>query len=98
MPIESLSRAYELTQAIHSAVAEGDWPRAAELAEVRSPLLMSLTAVQSPEALAMIRAIQGLDAGIERTAHDGREAMASRQNDAMKRIAAANLYQTTGLL
>jgi len=98
MSLESLSRAYELTQAMSAAAAVGDWPRAAELAEQRSPLLMALAPAQTPEALAMIRAIQELDAALARKTHDERGAIANRFVEAMKGIAAASFYQATGKL
>ncbi|QCP47754.1 flagellar protein FliT [Trinickia violacea] len=98
MTQESLSRAYELTKTIASAVEAGDWLFASDLADERSPLLMTLGPTQTPEALATIRAIQEIDATITRKTHDEREAMMSRQSEAMKRIAATSLYNTTGKL
>jgi flagellar protein FliT len=95
---ESLSRAYEMTQTIAAAIDAGDWLMASDLADARAPLLMSLTADQTPEALATIRAIQELDAVITRRTQEEREALMSRQSGAMKGIAAASLYQTTGKL
>jgi flagellar protein FliT len=98
MSNESLSRAYELTQAMNAAAAEGDWLYAAELADTRSPLLMSLTADQTPEALATIQAIQDIDAEIERIAQRGRDALMSDMHASMRRVEAVSFYQATGRL
>jgi len=59
-----LSRALELTQAIERAAATGDWLTAARLAEERSPLLMSLSASQTPDAMTTIRRIQDVNAAL----------------------------------
>ncbi|TKC89224.1 flagellar protein FliT [Trinickia terrae] len=98
MTQESLSRAYELTKTIAAAVEAGDWLFASDLADERSPLLMTLGQTQTPEAIATIRAIQEIDATITRKTQDEREAMICRQSEAMKRVAATSLYNTTGKL
>ncbi len=59
-----LSRAWELTQAIQHAATRGDWITAARLAEERSPLLMSLAASQTPDAMVTIRRIQEANSAI----------------------------------
>jgi flagellar protein FliT len=55
---ELIQNAWALTEAIEEAVDAQDWPRAAELTQARSPLLMALDADQPPDALATIRRIQ----------------------------------------
>lgn len=98
MSHEPLSRAYELTQAMNAAAVAGDWVRAAELADERSPLLMSLGADQTPDALATIRAIQALTADITRIAQQGRDVLADDLNASMRRVEAVSFYHTTGRL
>lgn len=98
MSHEPLSRAHELTQAMNAAAIAGDWVRAAELADERSPLLMSLGAEQTPDALATIRAIQALDADITRVAQKGRDVLADDLHASMRRVEAVSFYHTTGRL
>ncbi|MGH8777754.1 flagellar protein FliT [Paraburkholderia sp.] len=98
MSHETLSRAYELTQAMSAAAAASDWLRAAELADERSPLLMSLGAGQTPDALATIRAIQALNADITRIAQQGRDVLTNDMNASMRRVEAVSFYHTTGQL
>jgi hypothetical protein len=98
MSEQPLDRAYELTEAMSAAASAGDWLRAAQLAEERSPFIMSLTANQPPEAMAKIRAIQQFDAAITGHATAGRDVMTNQLGDALTRIAAAGFYQQTGKL
>ena len=55
MSNETLTRAYELTRTLVAALDAGDYCVAADLADERSPLLMSLGREQSDTGLAMIR-------------------------------------------
>ena len=61
MSNESLTRAYELTRTLVAALDAGDFAFAADLAEERSPLLMSLEREQTDEDLALIREIMALN-------------------------------------
>ena len=94
----SLNRAYELTRSIADAVSQDDWLAASQLADERSPLLMSLRREQSDEALAVIREIQSIDSAVMQRVGGAREAMTSRFQDAQRRVAAASFYQKTGQL
>lgn len=98
MQTESLARAYELTKTMAVAIETGDWQFASDLAEERSPLLMSLSAAQTEEALATIRAIQQMDEQIMQQSVAAREAVADAHAEAQKRISAANFYQSTDQL
>ncbi|MEX3937457.1 flagellar protein FliT [Paraburkholderia phymatum] len=95
---KSLSLAYELTHALQDAISQGAYTTAAQLAEKRSPLLMRLTADQTPEALKMIREIQRIDAAIMQQAEAGRDQLAARQSAAVSKIEAARQYQATGMM
>jgi len=55
---ELIAQAWALTEAIENAAADNDWPRAAELTQTRSPLLMGLQADQPADAMVIIRRIQ----------------------------------------
>ena len=94
----SLNRAYELTRSIAEAVSQDDWLAASQLADERSPLLMSLRQEQTDEALAVIREIQSIDSAVMQRVGGAREAMTSRFQDAHRRVAAASFYQKTGQL
>jgi hypothetical protein len=98
MAIDVLKRAHGLTQAIESAIAEGDWVRASSLAQERSPLLMGLQADQTPEALAIIREIQRIDAAIAQQAHAGQERLVAQQSQSMYKISATSMYHKTGMM
>ncbi|MBN3752825.1 flagellar protein FliT [Paraburkholderia sp. Tr-20389] len=95
---DSLNRALDLTRALEAAVVQQDWPRASAIVEERSPLLMSLSPEQTPEALEKIRTIQRIDAGIAVHARSGMDRLADRHGDALRRIKSVSLYHTTGML
>jgi hypothetical protein len=67
MTTDTLSRAFDLTRAMQSAADARDWVRVAALVGERSPLLMSLSGEQTPDALDRVRQIMAIDASI--TAH-----------------------------
>lgn len=98
MTDEPLDRALGLSEAIEAAAVEGDWLRAAALVEERSPLLMSLSPTQTPEALEKIRTIQRIDVAITEHAKAGSDRIASQHSEAIGRIKAVSLYHTTGML
>jgi flagellar protein FliT len=98
MTNDVLDRAYSLTQAIESAAAQGDWLQAATHADERSPLLMSLQREQTPQALALIREIQRIDAAVAQRAQTGQEQLVTQHNESLKKIQATSLYHKTGML
>ncbi|WP_206950690.1 flagellar protein FliT [Trinickia acidisoli] len=98
MQNESLSRAYELTRTLVAALDAGDFGFAADLAEERSPLIMSLTAEQTDEALVMIHEIRDMNATIMQKASAARDAISARFSEAQRRVSAARQYQTAGQL
>ena len=95
MSNETLTRAYELTRTLVAALDAGDYCVAADLADERSPLLMSLGREQSDTGLAMIREILAMNAAIMDKAAAARNAILSRHNDAQRRVAAAGQYLAT---
>jgi hypothetical protein len=92
----SLTRAYELTRTLVAALDAGDFAFAADLAEERSPLLMSLEREQTDEDLAMIREIMAMNASIVDKAAAARDAVAATHNEARQRVSAARQYLSTG--
>lgn len=61
MQTTTVERIWKLTKEIELATAVCDWPDAARLASERSPLVMSLSVQQSPEAKAALRKIFEMD-------------------------------------
>lgn len=95
MSQEALARAYELSQTLVAALEAGDWQFAADVSKERAPLLMSLTADQGEEGLAMIREIQAMNAVIIEKAREARDMCSSRFSEARRGIDAARLYRKT---
>ncbi|WP_342935298.1 flagellar protein FliT [Paraburkholderia diazotrophica] len=98
MTIETLTRAVQLTHEIHDAVSQRDWLRAESLVSERSPLLMSLTQEQPPQALALIREIQTLDEQISDAARVGLDTLTQENAKARQRIQSVREYHTVGML
>ena len=94
---ETLAHALRLTHAINSAVQQGDWVQAGALVSERSPLLMSLQPDQPPQALAMIREIQALDAQIAVCSKAGFESLSNQNAAAMQRIKSTQQYLKIGM-
>ncbi|KQR79604.1 hypothetical protein ASG35_06865 [Burkholderia sp. Leaf177] len=91
--LELIAKAWALTEAIESAAAENDWPRAAELTNARSPLLMSLQADQSDESMVTIRRIQASIATIMNVATSAETALMRNHRQALTQANAAGRYQ-----
>ncbi|SAK61780.1 hypothetical protein AWB81_02161 [Caballeronia arationis] len=88
-----IQQAWALTEQIEAATAGCDWPRAAELAEARAPLLMSLQADQPADALATIRKIQSSIEAVTQAAGIAQEALVANHRRSMERASAASRYQ-----
>ncbi len=95
MSHESLARAYELSRTLVAALEAGDWQFAADLSKERSPLLMSLSADQTEEGIAMVREIQAMNAIIIEKAREARDMCTSRFSEARRGIEGARLYRKT---
>lgn len=87
-----------LTGEIEHATAIGDWIEAARLAEIRSPLLMSLSGQQTPAALDAIRSVMTRDSAIVADAQHSQSELQSEFNEAMRRSKAVGLYHQTARL
>lgn len=96
MSNESLTRAYELTRTLVAALDAGDFAFAADLAEERSPLLMSLEREQTDEDLSLIREIMAMNESIAGKASAARDAIVASHTDARQRVSAARQYLATG--
>jgi flagellar protein FliT len=88
-----VERVLGLTLDIEHAAHMADWTEAARLSAQRSPLLKSLTAAQTPQALATVRRIQALDAAVLAQARQAQQELHGEYQAAMTRVKAAGAYQ-----
>ncbi len=93
-----VERVYELTLAIGHAASLADWQEAARLADVRSPLLMSIRAQQTAASLELIRRIQSLDNALMQDAKGSRDELETEYHAAMQRSRSASQYHRMALL
>ena len=89
---EVIQRAWALTEAIESAVAEQDWTRAAELTQARTPLVMQIGAEQSADALVIIRKIQASIDAVAIRARDAQSTLSATYRRSMEGAKAAGRY------
>ncbi|WP_213780471.1 flagellar protein FliT [Caballeronia sp. dw_276] len=90
---ELIAQAWALTEAIESAAANNDWPRAAELSLARSPLLMGLQADQPADSMVTIRRIQASIAAMMNVATSAETALMKSHRQALNQASAAGRYQ-----
>ncbi len=90
---ELVERVLSVTREIEQAASLADWPEAARLTELRSPLLMSLTADQEPAALDMIRQILAIDMALLADAATTQSELHIEFEAAIGRTKAAGEYQ-----
>jgi hypothetical protein len=93
-----IEKVLALTGEIEQAAALADWPEAARLAEIRSPLIMSLDAQKVQGSLDMIRSIVARNAAIFADAQTTQAELQTEFMAAMRRVSAANQYQKAALL
>ncbi len=93
-----VERVYELTLAIGHAARLADWQEASRLADVRSPLLMSIRAQQTAASFELIRRIQSLDNALMQDAKGSRDEMETEYHAAMQRSRSASQYHRMALL
>ncbi|MGU7784557.1 flagellar protein FliT [Burkholderia sp. PU8-34] len=89
---ELIDRLNVLTDAIEHAVAMADWAEAARLAEVRSPLVMSLSTDQPPAGIAAIRRVHASNARIFTDARVAQQQLTDEYQAAMGRVQAVGEY------
>ncbi|WP_322048779.1 flagellar protein FliT [Paraburkholderia sp. J67] len=88
-----IERIWQFTKAIEQAAAVGEWQQAAQLADARSPLLMSLGAQQTPAALAQIREIQAIDGRISQAAQVAQRDLGAEYQASMRATRNVSQYQ-----
>jgi hypothetical protein len=93
-----IEKVLALTGEIEHAAALADWPEAARLAELRSPLIMSLDAQQVEGSLDVIRSIVARNDAIVADAQTTQVELQAEYTAAMRRVSAANQYQKAAQL
>ncbi|MFM0216003.1 MULTISPECIES: flagellar protein FliT [Paraburkholderia] len=93
-----IEKVLALTAEIEHAAALADWPEAARLAELRSPLIMSLDAQQVQGSLDVIRSIVARNDAIVADAQTTQVELQAEYTAAMHRVSAANQYQKAAQL
>jgi hypothetical protein len=91
--LTSIERIWQFTKAIEQAAAVGEWERAAQLADARSPLLMSLGAQQAPGVLAQIKEIQAIDARVADAAQVAQKTLGVEYQASMRATRNVSQYQ-----
>ncbi|HEX7936272.1 MAG TPA: flagellar protein FliT [Paraburkholderia sp.] len=93
-----IEKVLTLTSEIEHAAALADWPEAARLAEIRSPLIMSLDAQQVQGSLDAIRTLVARNAAIMAEAQTTQVELQAEFTAAMRSVNVANQYQKAALL
>lgn len=88
-----IDRIWQITKAIEQAAAVGEWEKAAELANERSPVLMSLTAPQTDAALDVLRQVHAIGGRIAEAAQSAQTALSAEYRSAMQATRNVNQYQ-----
>lgn len=88
-----IDRIWQITKAIEQAAAVGEWEQAAQLANERSPLLMSLGAQQTPAALDVLKQVHAIDAQIAHAARNATNELNIEYRAAMQATRNVNQYQ-----
>lgn len=89
----NIERIWQITKAIEQAAAVGEWEQAAQLANERSPLLMSLGAQQTPAALDVLKQVHTIDAQIAQAARNATNELNTEFRAAMQATRNVNQYQ-----
>ncbi|KMY86583.1 hypothetical protein BUMB_03510c [Candidatus Paraburkholderia calva] len=96
---EMIQHAWALTEAIEAAAAAaGDWTRAAELTQARSPMLMSLEADQPADSLQTIHRIQASIEAMMNRAQSAQALLSTAYRKSMQQAQAAKQYQKAAWL
>ncbi|SDD24246.1 flagellar protein FliT [Paraburkholderia lycopersici] len=90
--VAPIERIWQITKDLELAVAVGDWQRAAQLADERSPLLTAITAPQPPQVMARLQAIREIDNRIVEAAQASRQALTGEYQANMRASRNAGQY------
>jgi flagellar protein FliT len=88
-----IDRIWQITKSIEQAAAVGEWEKAAELANERSPLLMSLSAQQTGAALDVLKQVHAINLRVTDEAQSAQNALSAEYRAAMQATRNVNQYQ-----
>lgn len=88
-----IDRIWQITKDIEQAAAVGEWEKAAELANERSPLLMSLSAKQTGAALDVLKQVRAIDARVAAAAESAQSTLSAEYRSAIQATRNVNQYQ-----
>ncbi|TDQ89875.1 flagellar protein FliT [Paraburkholderia silvatlantica] len=88
-----IDRIWRITKDIEQAAAVGEWEKAAELANERSPLLMSLSAKQTGAALDVLKQVHAIDARVAAAAESAQSTLSAEYRSAIQATRNVNQYQ-----
>ena len=94
----SIERIWQITKQIEQAMAVGDYQEAARLAGERSPLVMSLSAQQSPEALETLKAVIEIDSRVFANAQLAQRDLTAEYTEVMQATRGVTRYQRVAQL
>ncbi|MBB2931929.1 flagellar protein FliT [Paraburkholderia silvatlantica] len=88
-----IDRIWRITKDIEQAAAVGEWEKAAELANERSPLLMSLSAKQTGAALDVLKQVHAINARVAAAAESAQSTLSAEYRSAIQATRNVNQYQ-----
>ncbi|OLL29330.1 flagellar protein FliT [Burkholderia sp. SRS-W-2-2016] len=90
--VAPIERIWQITKDLELAVAVGEWERAAQLADERSPLLTALGTPQSPEVMARLKQIHAIDSVIVEAAQAAQQVLGAEYRTSMQASRNAGQY------
>ena len=95
--VASIERIWLITKDLELAAAVGDWERAAQLADERSPLLTALGAQPSQEVMTRLKAIHEIDGRIVESARVAQQELGAEYQANMQASRNAGRYLSMAL-
>ncbi|MBB5446086.1 MULTISPECIES: flagellar protein FliT [unclassified Paraburkholderia] len=95
--IATIERIWQMTKDLELAAAVGDWERAAQLADERSPLLTALGAQPPQEVMARLREIHEIDSRIFEAARVAQQELGAEYQASMQASRNAGRYLSVAL-
>ncbi|MGF6808722.1 flagellar protein FliT [Paraburkholderia sp. Clong3] len=90
--VAPIERIWQITKDLELAVAVGEWERAAQLADERSPLLTALGAPQPQEVIVRLKEIHEIDSRIVEAAHVAQQELGAEYQANMQASRNAGQY------
>ncbi|MGF6635380.1 flagellar protein FliT [Paraburkholderia sp. MM5496-R1] len=90
--VAPIERIWQITKDLELAVAVGEWERAAQLADERSPLLTALGVPQPQEVIARLKEIHEIDSRIVEAAQAAQQVLGAEYQASMQASRNAGQY------